>query len=57
MLIAAHGWDVTGATIAGMRAAFLERPGKAQYPLGPDIELIGQDMLAVADKLVAMPKY
>lgn len=56
MIIAAHGWDVAGATIAGMRAAFLERPGKTRYPLGPDIELSGQNMVAVADQLVAMPK-
>jgi len=55
MLIAAHGWDVTGATIAGMRAAFLARPGKTLYPLGPDIEIIGRDMIAVADQLAAMP--
>jgi 2-haloacid dehalogenase len=55
MLIATHGWDVAGATIAGMRAAFLERPGKTLYPLGPDIEIIGRDMVAVADQLVAMP--
>jgi 2-haloacid dehalogenase len=56
MLIATHGWDVAGATIAGMRAAFLERPGKTLYPLGPDIEISGRDMVAVADRLVAMPK-
>ena len=56
MLIAAHGWDVAGATLAGMRAAFLERPGKMLYPLGPDIELAGRDMIAIADQLVAMPK-
>ena len=55
MLIAAHGWDVTGATIAGMRAAFLQRPGKTLYPLGPDIEIIGRDMISVADQLAAMP--
>jgi 2-haloacid dehalogenase len=54
MLIAAHGWDVTGATIAGMRAAFLSRQGKMLYPLGPDIELIGVDMVDIADQLVAM---
>jgi len=56
MLIAAHGWDVAGATLAGMRAAFLERPGKMLYPLGPDIELAGSDMVAIADQLVAMSK-
>jgi 2-haloacid dehalogenase len=56
MIIAAHGWDVAGATIAGMRAAFLERPGKTLYPLGPDIEIRGRDMVAVADQLVTMSK-
>jgi 2-haloacid dehalogenase len=54
MLIAAHGWDVTGAMLAGMRAAFLERPGKALYPLGPDVELKGKGMDDIADQLVAM---
>ena len=44
MLIAAHGWDVAGATITGMRSAFVERPGKTLYPLGPDIELKGKDL-------------
>jgi 2-haloacid dehalogenase len=26
MLVAAHGWDITGARAAGLRTAFLERP-------------------------------
>jgi 2-haloacid dehalogenase len=56
MLLAAHGWDVAGATLAGMRAAFMERPRKTLYPLGPEIEITGRDMAAVADQLVAMPK-
>jgi 2-haloacid dehalogenase len=56
MILAAHGWDVAGATLAGMRAAFMQRPGKTLYPLGPDIEINAQDMNAVADLLVAMPK-
>jgi 2-haloacid dehalogenase len=56
MLIAAHGRDVTGAMLAGMRAAFLERPGKALYPLGPDVELMGKGMDVIADQLVAMVK-
>jgi 2-haloacid dehalogenase len=55
MLIAAHGWDVAGARLAGMRAAFVERPGKTLYPLGPNVEISESDMKAVADRLVAMP--
>jgi 2-haloacid dehalogenase len=56
MLIAAHGWDVAGARLAGMRAAFIERPGKVLYPLGPDVEMSGSDMGAIADSLLAMSK-
>lgn len=54
MLIAAHGWDVAGATITGMRAAFVERPGKTLYPLGPDIELKGKTLIDIANQLIAM---
>ena len=32
-LIAAHGWDITGANAAGLRTAFVERAGQAQNPL------------------------
>lgn len=33
MMVAAHGWDVTGAMRAGLKTAFIERPGKTTYPL------------------------
>ena len=35
MLVAAHGWDVAGAKWAGMRTAFVERPGQHLFPLAP----------------------
>ena len=56
MLIAAHGWDVAGARLSGMRAAFVERLGKTLYPLGPDVESSASDLGAVAYRLVRMPK-
>jgi 2-haloacid dehalogenase len=56
MLIAAHGWDVAGAVLAGMRAAFIERPGKSLYPLGPAVDFSASDMVGVADRLIAMPE-
>lgn len=31
-LLAAHGWDISGAKAAGLRTAFVERPGQAQNP-------------------------
>lgn len=54
MLVAAHGWDVTGALRAGLRAGFLARPGKALYPLSPKPELIAKDLKEAAAILVAM---
>ena len=33
MMIAAHGWDITGAKRAGMQTTFIKRPGKQMYPL------------------------
>jgi len=33
MMIAAHGWDITGAKKAGMQTTFINRPGKQMYPL------------------------
>ena len=32
-LLAAHAWDIAGAKAAGLRTAFVERPGQAQNPL------------------------
>lgn len=34
MMVAAHGWDVSGAKAAGMQTMFVERQGKMMYPLG-----------------------
>ncbi|WP_110670650.1 haloacid dehalogenase type II [Salinicola halophilus] len=32
VMIAAHGWDLLGANAAGMKTAFIARPGKAMDP-------------------------
>ncbi|WP_165733274.1 haloacid dehalogenase type II [Polaribacter sp. 20A6] len=52
MLIAAHGWDVYGALSAGLRAAFVARPGQQIFPLAPKTEIIENDLKKVADILV-----
>lgn len=33
MLVAVHGWDITGAQRAGLQTCFIGRPGKYIYPL------------------------
>ena len=55
MLIAAHGWDIAGALWAGMRGAFLSRPGHQLYPLAPEPEINEADLELAADRLIAMP--
>jgi 2-haloacid dehalogenase len=52
-LIAAHAWDVSGALAAGARAAFVARPGAVPSPLGPQPDIVGRDLLEVADRLIA----
>lgn len=53
-LIAAHGWDVSGALEAGARAAFVARPGAVVSPLGKQPDIVGRDIKEVADQLIAL---
>jgi 2-haloacid dehalogenase len=39
LLVAAHGWDVAGAAWAGMKTAFVARPGQQVFALGPAPDL------------------
>ncbi len=55
MLVAAHGWDVAGAKWAGMRSAFVERPGQHRFPLDEPPDLVASDFARLADALIAMP--
>ena len=52
-LVAAHAWDVVGALRAGCVAAFVARPGKVLYPLGPKPDIVGPDFRDVAKQIVA----
>jgi 2-haloacid dehalogenase len=52
-LVAAHAWDVVGALQAGCAAAFVARPGKVLYPLGPKPDIVGPDLREVARQIIA----
>ncbi len=52
-LVAAHAWDIVGALRAGCAAAFVARPGKVLYPLGPQPDIAGPDFGDVARQIVA----
>lgn len=51
-LVAAHDWDVVGALNAGCAAAFIARPGKVLNPLLPKPDIVGLDLVDVAEKIV-----
>jgi 2-haloacid dehalogenase len=51
-LIAAHAWDVSGALAAGCQAAFVARPGMVMSPIGPQPDIVGHDLVEIADRLL-----
>lgn len=58
-MVAAHGWDIAGATRAGLRGAFVARPGQSPDPfllpeiIAADLPTIARDILA-AERLPYM---
>jgi 2-haloacid dehalogenase len=52
MLVAAHAWDIAGAMRAGMRGAFVSRPGAQPYPLASSGEFTSPDLTEVADYII-----
>ena len=50
-LVAAHDWDVTGAIRAGTQAAFVARPGMVLGETAEIPDIIGSDLLSIADQL------
>ena len=52
-LVAAHSWDVSGALSAGCQAAFVARPGMVLSPIGRQPDIVGADLAAVVDQIVA----
>lgn len=52
-MVAAHAWDIAGASRAGCAIAFLARPGMVLDPLMPRPDIIGTDMAEVVDQILA----
>jgi 2-haloacid dehalogenase len=50
-MVAAHGWDIAGATRAGLRGAFVARPGQSPNPFARP-EIIADDLLTVAHAIL-----
>ena len=52
-LIACHTWDTLGAVAAGWQAALIKRAGNEVLAVGPQPEIVGDDLDNVADQLIA----
>jgi 2-haloacid dehalogenase len=51
-MVAAHGWDIAGATCAGLRGAFVARSGQSPDPFAPP-EIIADDLPTIAHAILA----
>jgi 2-haloacid dehalogenase len=52
-LIACHTWDTLGAVAAGWEAALIRRVGNDLLGVGPQPQVVGDDLNDVADRLIA----
>lgn len=52
-LIACHTWDTLGAVAAGWEAALIRRVGNDVLDVGPQPQIVGNDLDDVADQLIA----
>ena len=55
-LIACHTWDTLGAVAAGWEAALIRRVGNDVLGVGPQPQIVGDDLNDVADQLIARHK-
>jgi len=55
-LIACHAWDALGAVAAGWEAALIKRAGNDVLGVGPQPQIVGDDLNDVADQLIARHK-
>jgi 2-haloacid dehalogenase len=55
-LVACHTWDTLGAAAAGWEAALIRRVGNDVLGVGPQPQIVGDDLDEVADQLIARHK-
>jgi 2-haloacid dehalogenase len=56
-LVAAHPWDCAGATTAGLRAAWVNRPGQGWPAIFVAPEFSAPSLIALADALLATRRH
>jgi 2-haloacid dehalogenase len=55
-LVACHTWDTLGAVAAGWGAALIKRVGNDVLGVGPQPQIVGNNLDDVADQLIALHK-
>lgn len=55
-MIACHTWDTLGAVAAGWEAALIKRAGNDILGVGPQPQIVGEDLMDVAEQLIARHK-
>lgn len=55
-LIACHAWDILGAVAVGYTGALVTRKGNARFPLGPQADIIDDNLISLAQKIIALEK-
>src|SRR6202048_3120231 len=55
-LIACHTWDAVGAVAAGRQGALIKRVGNDVLGVGPQPNIVGDDLNDIADQLIARHK-
>jgi 2-haloacid dehalogenase len=53
LLVACHTWDIIGAVGAGWGGALIKRPGNDVLGVGPQPQIVGNDLRDVAEQLIA----
>lgn len=54
MMVAAHGWDIAGAQRAGLKTAFIQRPGKQIFPLAEKPTIETSNISTLAEELIKL---
>ena len=55
-LVACHTWDTLGAVAAGWEAALIRRVGNDVLGVGPQPQIVGDDLHDIADQLIVRHK-
>ena len=53
LMVAAHGWDIAGASHAGLSTCFVARAGQSMYTLSAAPDYWASDILDLAQQLIA----